>query len=49
VGTTVLFGSTMPLVQKILVPPVEEEKHEYDKVEDVDGGENNVTVNEDDA
>lgn len=44
-----LFGSTMPLVQKILVPPKEEEKHEYDKVEGVDGEENQETGNEDDA
>lgn len=40
VGTTVFFGSAMPLVQKYLVPPKFAEKHEYDElveVEDVDG------------
>jgi len=31
--TTILYGSTMPLVQKFLVPPKEEDKHEYDEVE----------------
>ena len=37
VGTTVIFGSAMPLVQKLLVPPKESEKHEYDEiVEDID-------------
>ena len=30
VSTTVLFGSFMPLVQNWLVPPKDEEKHEYD-------------------
>lgn len=32
--TTVVFGGTMPLVQKWLVPPLEEEKHEYDEKEE---------------
>jgi len=30
VSTTVFFGSSMPVVQAYLVPPVEDEKHEYD-------------------
>ena len=29
--TTIFFGSLMPLVSKFLVPPKEEEKHEYDE------------------
>ena len=28
--TTILFGSFMPLVQQLLVPPKDEEAHEYD-------------------
>ncbi len=36
--TTLLFGSFMPMVQKILVPPKEVEKHEYDENQ-VDGEE----------
>jgi hypothetical protein len=32
VGTTVFFGSAMPLVQKLLVPPIESEKFEYNFV-----------------
>ena len=32
VGTTVFFGSAMPLVQKLLVPPIESEKFEYNLV-----------------
>jgi hypothetical protein len=32
VGTTVFFGSAMPLVQKLLVPPKESEKFEYNLV-----------------
>jgi hypothetical protein len=31
VGTTIIFGSSMPMVQKVLVPPVEAEAHEYDE------------------
>jgi hypothetical protein len=44
IGTTIVFGSTMPLVQKLLVPPKESDKHEYDEIvedgehEDGDGG-----------
>jgi NhaP-type Na+/H+ or K+/H+ antiporter len=30
VVTTLLYGGTMPLVQRILVPPKEADKHEYD-------------------
>lgn len=42
ISTTIIFGSTMPLVQKLLVPPKEEEAHEYDAVDqDHDGTEDN--------
>ncbi len=30
-STTLLYGSTMGLMQRLLVPPKEEEKHEYDE------------------
>ena len=33
--TTLLFGSAMPLVQKCLVPPKEQEKYEYEEVDGV--------------
>lgn len=33
VSTTVVFGSAMPLVQSMLVPPKESEKHEYDETD----------------
>ena len=34
--TTLLYGSTMPLVQRLLVPPKESDKHEYDEHEIVE-------------
>jgi NhaP-type Na+/H+ or K+/H+ antiporter len=34
--TTVVFGTFMALVQKTLVPPAIDEKHEYDELEIVD-------------
>jgi hypothetical protein len=34
IGTTIFFGSAMPLVQKFLVPPKEEDKHEYDVIDE---------------
>jgi NhaP-type Na+/H+ or K+/H+ antiporter len=30
--TTILYGSFMPLVQRVLVPPKEADKHEYDEL-----------------
>ena len=30
--TTIVYGMLMPLVQKNLIPPREEEKHEYDNL-----------------
>ena len=38
IGSTLIFGTMMPLVQKALVPPKEEDKHEYDDSVKVDGG-----------
>ena len=32
IGTTVFFGSAMPLVQKLLVPPKESDKYEYNLI-----------------
>lgn len=31
ISTTLMFGSTMPLVQRYLVPPLDSDKHEYDE------------------
>ncbi len=36
ISTTIVFGSMMPLVQKKLVPPKEDEAHEYDEVDSDD-------------
>lgn len=36
--TTILYGSTMPLVQRKLVPPKEIDKHEYDDNNGIDSG-----------
>jgi NhaP-type Na+/H+ or K+/H+ antiporter len=37
--TTILYGSFMPLVQRVLVPPKEADKHEYDELPTGENGE----------